>query len=155
VKKLQGKLSKVDKVIVDTSFLLPYVGLKVREISDEVMEWLKGIELHYPYAMIPELMGTVIKVARKMKLRSIPESALRGLNLIIYGGFIRLITPTDQDLSIAYDLVKSGLGDLFDAILYATSKRTGITAITLDEALIEFLKKHGLSTGNMLLLTQL
>ncbi len=71
----------------------------------------------------------------------------------MYGDTIHLITPVDQDLSTAYDLIKTGLSDLFDAILYATSRRTGITAITVDETLVDFLKKHGYSTDKMLLLT--
>ena len=152
-RRLRRGLPEISKVIVDTSFLLPYVGLRVKEVSDEVMDWLEGIELYYPYAMVPELIGVVLKEARKMRLGTIPEQALRGLNSIMYGDTIHLITPVDQDLSTTYDLIKSGLSDLFDAILYATSRRTGITAITVDETLVDFLKKHGYSTDKILLLT--
>jgi len=64
-----------------------------------------------------------------------------------------MIPLVNQDLSIAYDLVKRGLRDLFDALLYATSKRTGITAITVDEALLKFLRSGGFEASNMILLT--
>ena len=153
VRRLRKKLPRVSKVIVDTSFLLPYLGLKVKEVSDEVMDWLESVELHYPYVMVPEVIGVVIKKARSMGLSAIPKEALQGFNTIIYGGFVNLIPPVDQDLSIAYGLIKRGLRDLFDALLYATSKRTGITAITVDEALLKFLRSNGFDTDNMVLLT--
>jgi len=153
VRRLRKKLPRVSKVIVDTSFLLPYLGLKVKEVSDEVMDWLESVELHYPYVMVPEVIGVVIKKVRSMGLSAIPKEALQGFNTIIYGGFVNLIPPVDQDLSIAYGLIKRGLRDLFDALLYATSKRTGITAITVDEALLKFLRSNGFDTDNMVLLT--
>lgn len=151
-RKSHVKLPDENRVILDTSFLLPYVGLKVKEISVEVMKWLENIDVYYPYAMIPELMGVVVKIARKKKLNTIPELALKGFNSIVYGDRVRLLTPVDHDLRIAYELVMKGLEDLFDAILYATSRRTGIKAVTLDEPLVEFLEKNGFKTDNIILL---
>ena len=152
-RKLLGRLRKEGKVVLDTSFLLPYVGLRVKEIPDNVVELLKEVELYYPYAMISELIGVIFKVARKMGLRSIPELALRGFNSIVYGGVINLIYPVDRDLSIAYELIRSGLSDVFDAILYATSKRTGIKAVTTDKTLVDFLRARGFSIDNLILIT--
>ena len=144
---------EIDKAIVDTSFLLPYVGLKVRGLSEELMNRLNEIELYYPYIMIAELIGVIMREARKAKLSSIPKIALRGFNTIIYGEAIRIINPIDQDLEIAYTLITSGLNDIFDAILYSTSRRTGIKAITMDKALIKFLQQHNFDTNNLILLT--
>ena len=72
-------------VVLDTSFLLPYVGLKVKEIPSDVIELLEKVELYYPYIMISELIGMIFKVARRMRLRTIPEPALRSFNSIVYG----------------------------------------------------------------------
>ena len=153
VRRSRRKLPRVSKVIVDTSFLLPYLGLRVEEVSDEVMDWLESVELYYPYVMVPEVIGVVIKKARSMGLSAVPGLALQGLNTVVYGGFVNMVPLVNQDLSIAYDLVKRGLRDLFDALLYATSKRTGITAITVDEALLKFLRSGGFEASNMILLT--
>jgi len=141
------------KIILDTSFLLPYVGLRVKEVRTEIMNWLKEIDQYYPYMMIPELVGVIIRVSRKMTMDSIPDQALKGFNSIVYGDSIRLIGPMDKDLSIAYALMRRGLRDLFDAILYATSRRVGIKAITMDNSLVEFLKRNNFEADNIILIT--
>jgi len=151
VRKSPIKSLRVSEVIVDTSFLLPYIGLRVKEVSYDVINELREIKIHYPYLMLPELIGAVIKVAKKMGLENIPRYALRSFNSLVYGDEINLITPTEEDLRIAYELVRAGLSDLFDAILYATAERTGIKALTMDEELIEFLRNHGFRVDNLIL----
>jgi len=69
------------------------------------------------------------------------------------GSVVNLIHPVGSDLSIAYELIRSGLSNLFDAILYATSKRISIKAITTDEALVDFLRARGFSVDNLILIT--
>jgi len=117
------------------------------------MNWLREIDQYYPYMMIPELVGVIIRVSRKMNVDSIPDQALKGFNSIVYGDSIRLIEPMDEDLSIAYDLTRRGLRDIFDAILYATSRRLGIKAITMDSSLVEFLKRNNFEADNIILIT--
>ena len=152
-RSLREKLLSEGKIILDTSFLLPYVGLRVKEVRTEIMNWLKEIDQYYPYMMIPELVGVIIRVSRKMTMDSIPDQALKGFNSIVYGDSIRLIGPMDKDLSIAYALMRRGLRDLFDAILYATSRRVGIKAITMDNSLVEFLKRNNFEADNIILIT--
>ena len=151
-RKLQRELLEENRVLLDTSFLLPYVGLRVEGIDEEVIEWLENLDLYYPYIMIPELIGVVFKVAKKKGLSIVPENALEGFNFIVYGENIHLISPIKQDLEIAYELIMMGLRDIFDAILYATSKRTGIKAITADKSLIKFIKENNLETNNLILI---
>lgn len=152
-RRLPRELLEIDKAIVDTSLLLPYVGLKVRGLSEEAMKTISEMELYYPSIMIAELIGVMMREARRAGLSSIPKIALRNFNSIIYGEAIRIISPIDQDLEIAYTLITSGLNDIFDAILYSTSRRTGIKAITMDKALIEFLQQRNFNISNLILLT--
>jgi len=152
-RSLREKLLSESKIILDTSFLLPYVGLRVKEVRTEIMNWLREIDQYYPYMMIPELVGVIIRVSRKMNVDLIPDQALKGFNSIVYGDSIRLIEPMDEDLSIAYDLTRRGLRDIFDAILYATSRRLGIKAITMDSSLVEFLKRNNFEADNIILIT--
>ncbi len=152
VKQLQKELLSEKRIILDTSFLLPYIGLKIKEFDIENIKLLKNIELYYPYVMLPELIGTVIKIARRKMLKSIPETALKGFNSIVYGDHIHLINLVDQDLKIAYSLMLNGLKDMFDAMFYATSRRTGIKAITLDDSLVRFLKENNFNIENVILL---
>ena len=113
MKKLPRELLEIDKAIIDTPLPLPYIGLKVRGLSEEVMKKLNEIELYYPYIMITELIGVIMRKARRAGLSSIPKIALRNFNSIIYGEVIRLISPIDQDLEIAHNLITRGLNDLF------------------------------------------
>lgn len=152
VKKLQEILSGVDSLILDTSFILPYVGIKVKEVDSEIFTQFKSVKLYYPYALIPELIGVIFKVSMRMGLEKIPNNALIRFNTIIYGGDIRLITPKSEDIEMAYNLVKKGLKDLFDALLYSTSIRTDIKIITGDRRLVEFLRENGLETRNIIMI---
>jgi len=52
----EGKII-LNMSILNTSFLLPHVGLRVKEVRTEIMNWLKEIDQYYPYMMIPELVG--------------------------------------------------------------------------------------------------
>ena len=124
----------------------------MKEIDTEIIKLFESIELYYPYVMLPELMSIVVKIARKKKLKSIPEIALRGFISIVYRDHIHMINSVDRDLRIAYDLILSGLKDLFDAILYASSRRTSIKIIILDEFLVRFLKENNINIDNIILL---
>ena len=110
-------------IILDASFLLSYVELKMKEVDTEDIKLFKNIELYYLYVMLPELIGTVVKIARKKMLKSIPGIALKGFNSIVYGDHIHLINLVDQDLKITYSLILNSLKDMFDAMLYATSRK--------------------------------
>jgi len=48
------------------------------------MDWLESVELYYPYVMVPEVIGVVIKKARSMGLSAVPGLALQGLNTVVY-----------------------------------------------------------------------
>lgn len=154
-RSLPRELLGENRVIVDTSFLLPIVGIRLGEDIEEIMELINDFKIYYPYLMIPELVGVIFKIARKKRLDSIPRMALDGLNYILYSGEISLIHPSDKDFEIAYELLRLGSKDIFDSILYATSVRTKLKAVTLDRYFIDFLREKRLSVDNMILLSTL
>lgn len=140
-KKSREKSS--NKYVIDTSYLLPLVGIEVEGLDEETINKLFNLELHYPSALIPELVGVIIKEARKMKLKEIPKDAIEGFNSIVYGGFIKIIPSEGDDIKTIYKLFEMGCNDIFDAILYATSKRLNLKAISMDKSFKDFLKEHG------------
>jgi len=152
VKRLREALSGIDKVILDTSFVLPYVGVRIRELDVDVAVHLGNVERYYPYLLIPELMGVLIKVCRKMGFENITEDVLTRFNSLIYGGDIGLIYPDGEDIRLVYKLLGEGFNDIFDAILYSTSIRSGISILTLDKMLLEFLIDKGFYTGNIIVI---
>lgn len=142
--KYQRKYSP-KRVVLDTTYVLPLLGVKVKGLKPEILTRLsEKYELHYPSAMIPELIGVVLKQCRKKKLKTIPSEALEGLNTLLYGGTINITSPIDTDLKQAYKLYKLGLKDVFDNILYSTATRLNAYIITADKNLKTFLKQKKL-----------
>lgn len=143
VKKFQKKYS--NSIIVDTTYLLPIVGLRVKGLSREDYEYiLENYRLFYPILLLSELSAVIVKQARKEKLEKLPKQAVEGLNSIIYLGTINLVPLDGEDLRIVYKLSKLGWRDIFDSILYATAIRLDMRVLTMDKKFKNFLKEKGL-----------
>jgi len=124
--------------VVDTTFLLPYLGIRVRGLDEDVLSSLLPC---YPIIMLVELLGVLYKEAKKKGLQELPEQALEGFNSIVYGKDIKLIFPTEEDLCLGYEVMRRGWKDIFDVMLYATAKRLGIKALTMDSSFKSFLRE--------------
>lgn len=132
------------KLILDTSFLLPYLGIRVVGIEEKRLgKIMENYETYYPLLLLVELQGVVFKEARKQSLSEIPKKTVDSFISLVYGEYVKMIPPAEEDLSKSYDIISSGWNDIFDSILYAVSKRTGIKALTMDMAFREFLKENG------------
>lgn len=143
VKKFQKKYS--NSIIVDTPYLLPIVGLRVKGLSREDFEYiLENYHLFYPKLLLTELSAVIVKQAKKKKLEKIPKQAIEGLNSIIYLETINLIPLDGEDLRIVYKLSRLGWKDMFDSILYATAIRLNMKVLTMDKKFKNFLKEKGL-----------
>jgi len=128
--------------LLDTSYLLPLVGIEVEGIDAEAYNKILQQKLYYPLAMVAELVGVIAKEAKKIGLDELPEDAVDGFNSIVFGKDINVVLPEGSDVSIAYELIRRGWNDVFDALLYATGKRMGARILTLDKEFKKFLEKH-------------
>ena len=149
LKRLEKKLVNLSELIVDTSFLLPFVGIKVRGVD---VSQLEGKVLYYPSLMLTELLAVIIKEARKLKLVNIPEEAIKGLSYIL--SEVRLIPLNQLDINLIYEVVNRGWSDIFDSILYSASVSTGLPLITLDYSFYEFLHRNGFETNNLIIIKE-
>jgi len=127
--------------VIDTTFLLPYLGIRVRGLDEDVLSSLSPC---YPVIMLVELLGVLYKEAKKKELEELPEQALEGFNSIVYGKEVKLIFPTEEDLRLGYEVMRRGWKDIFDVMLYATAKRLEIKALTMDSSFKKFLKEANL-----------
>lgn len=100
-------------------------------------------KLYYPLLLLVELQGVVFKEVRKRSFREIPEKAVDGFISLVYGEHVEILPPAEEDLNTSYDLILSGWNDIFDAILYAVSKRAKMRVLTMDMAFKNFLKEKG------------
>ncbi len=141
-------------VVLDTSFLLPFLGIRVKDVNHRVLERIEELiverremRLCYHELMLPELIAKAFSTSIKRGLEEVPREVIEGFLNIASGIFIEVLATTREDLSIAYALRLAGHSDFFDCIAYAAAKARGGVLLTLDRNLKESVKKAGLDTG--------
>ncbi|MHA1595658.1 MAG: PIN domain-containing protein [Candidatus Baldrarchaeia archaeon] len=133
-------------VVLDTSYVLPFLGIDVKGISmDDILDISRNVELCFPMVLFAEVCGVMFKQARKQGLDNIPKDAKEGLESLATGIDVRILPPTSEDVEVAYQVIRSGWTDIFDAFAYASAATRGAILLTLDDSFKRFLKKHGFS----------
>jgi len=144
---LEKRLINLSELIVDTSFLLPLVGIKVKGIKDSLLE---GKAIYYPNLLLTELLAVIFKEAKKLKLNKVPEEAMKGLIYVLSN--VNLISIEELEIETIYEILNKGWNDIFDAILYTAYKSTKIPLITMDKSFYNFLKENGMDVKGIILL---
>ena len=131
--------SRKMKILLDTTYLLPIVGVDVVGV-EQALHVLKKLrdrgvaEYYYTQYNIFEILG---KLGR---IRYDVERVTIGL-LAIEEGF-KQVEPSLKGWLKALELRSKGYKDLIDLLLYATSLTHNLIFLTRDKQLIEFLKKN-------------
>ncbi|BBD73346.1 PIN domain-containing protein [Sulfodiicoccus acidiphilus] len=144
---MERKLADLSELIVDTTFLLPFLGVKVRGIESDRL--LEGRTVYYPSLMLVELLAVVFKEAKRLKLRKVPEEAIVGLSYLVSS--LRFVNLEGQDVQVAYDVVSRGWNDVFDATLYSAHATTKVPVVTADRSFYDFLKRNGFDVDGVIL----
>ena len=134
------------ELIVDTSFLLPYVGIKVRGLDESVLD---GKQIHYPSLMLIELLAVIIKEAKKVRLPKLPDRAIEGLTFVLSN--VSLVPFEILDVNLVYEVINKGWNDVFDAVLYSASISTGLPLLSMDRTFYGFLRANEFDTSNFVL----
>jgi PIN domain nuclease of toxin-antitoxin system len=136
-------------VLLDTSFLLPTLGLGVREITKSDLESIqaasKKVRLHCSYASFVEILGLVGKESRKADAKAVGI----GIDSLLTSGLYQWTNPSLGAIRLALELRTKGHKDNIDNILYATAADSKMLFLSLDEELKRFLAKNGYDTGLM------
>ncbi len=139
-----GKLA----ILLDSTYLLPIVGVEVEGI-EKALKTLKklrnaGVATYYytPFNLL-EILG---KLAKTRYPRDRVAAGLLSIE-----EQLNLTHPTPNGYLKALKLRSKGFRDLIDLLLYTTSLTKGLTLLTRDEELVEFLRRHGEKTENILL----
>ena len=128
------------KILLDTTYLLPIVGINVAGIKEalEALSKLKekrDAQFYYtPYNII-ELLGKLSRTNYD------EETVSRGLRIIT--SEFAAVQPTIKGYVKALKLRKRGFRDLIDLLLYATAATRGLKFLTRDEQLVQFLISQG------------
>jgi len=106
-------VSKRDfRVLLDTLFLLPFLGLVTDEVVMYSLLKLRGAELFYSELSILEAMWKAVKIVKKEDFGVI----LEGLRLIKRG--LKIARVDDKAVELALSLYLMGHRDLVDNLLY-------------------------------------
>ncbi len=135
------------RLLLDSTYLLPIVGIDVKGVDKALMVLEKlhdeaRIECYYTPFNLLEIIGKMSKVEYD------GERVITGLKSI--DEEFQLINPTTQALIKALNLKSMGYKDLIDLLLYTTSLTSNIKLLTRDYNLIKFLRESKEETDNIL-----
>ena len=145
----------VHDVLLDSTYLLPSFGIEVEGLSEKDIRalreaWSKGLVCFYCLSVVwVEVVGKVCREARKsgVEISDIVDTAIKSL---LESGVYEWLVPTADAVKLAFKLRLAGHKDVIDNLLYATSITRNMTFLTMDEALKDFLAKHGFSVRNLM-----
>jgi len=132
------------KVLVDTSFILPTLGIDVGEKVTRTLEKLEKThsEIHYSQFSILESLWVTVKLTEKMETP--PEAVNTGLRSIIESRAYKPVKENSEIFIEALQLYLKGHRDLIDNILYANSLHHNMKLLTLDNELKSFIENKKL-----------
>ena len=136
------------RILLDTTYLLPIVGIQVRGIDDALRALSRvkrkfRAEFYYTQYNIIEILG---KLSR---LNYDEDVVVQGLR-IINDEFV-MTEPTVDGYIKALRLKRKGFNDLIDLLLYTTAVTRNLRFLTRDRYLVQFLMHEGEPIDNILL----
>jgi len=141
--------------LLDTSFLLPTLGLEVREITTADLESIRAASkvsrLRCSYVSFVEILGLVGKESRKVDAKAVST----GMNSLLGSGLYEWTNPSLGAMRLALELRTKGHKDNIDNILYATAADSKMLFLSLDEELKRFLARNGYDAGLMVKASEL
>ncbi len=127
------------RILLDTSFLLPFLGFKTEDIIMNSIPLLKGFDVYYSDVSILEALWKIAKMVRgKEELKIVSE----GANAVRRA--FRHVGIDESAITIALEMYILGHRDMVDNMLYGISVSQGIRLLTVDESLEKFIEEHGL-----------
>ncbi len=140
----------MDELLLDTTYLLPIFGISagLRKFEDAFGKLLSSFSVHYNPASLMEAKWIVLRLGRtNSKKRDALLAAYRtGLKVLASDGRLRATPLTTDTVEEVADelLVKEGVKDYFDRVIYGTAADRRCALLTEDE---ELLKLKGKGEG--------
>ena len=123
------------RILLDTSFILPFLGFKTSEAVMKALPRLRGHELYYSDLSILEALWKVVKVVKREDLAIV----LEGLKLLKRD--LNCVRVDEKALETALNLYTAGRRDLIDNMLYGISLSQDLKLLTIDGELKDFAKR--------------
>ena len=125
------------RVLVDTTFLLPALGIGVEREALDAIRLFRRLEVYYLEAGLLEAMWKTLKLVPPEKIARVE------MGIVAIRKTYKLLTPQPEAFTLAFRIYHAGHHDYIDALHYASAKTSGIPFLTIDAGLIEFLRAKG------------
>lgn len=135
-------------VLLDSTFILPTLGIEVQEITEKDIRRLQSsgkFKIHCCYVSMIEVLGKVARALTKKKQGA--EMVSEGLRSLFESGVYKWVNPDTDAYSIALDMKIKGHQDMIDNLLYSTALSLNLYFLSLDDDLKHFLAKKGYDAG--------
>jgi predicted nucleic acid-binding protein len=146
-------------ILLDTSFLLPTLGINVSGATEEGIKILSEADTELYYSRFSILESLWVATRTVSDSAFCDESLRPGLKSIIESGRYERVEEDSEIFSEAFRLYGLGHKDMMDNILYASAIRLGLILLTLDDELRKFvlekrLKDAFISVSELAILTR-
>ena len=132
------------KLLLDTSFLLPTLGIETKRDVTKGIENLAHMEVRGCFSWF-SILESLYAVTKLRKTATFDKARFEdGLRSVLEGGNYERSEEGFGVFSRANELRALGHRDMIDNILYANSVANGLKLLTVDEALRSFVREHGL-----------
>jgi len=132
------------RVLLDTSFILPSLGIDVGEVVLRCLRGLAEIEAEIYYSRFSILESLWVAARLMTNAASYGERFSLGLRSIIESGRYSKVEEDSKTFNDALKLYVQGHKDMVDNILYAISINLNLKLLTLDNELEGFIREKGL-----------
>jgi PIN domain nuclease of toxin-antitoxin system len=132
------------KVLLDTTFILPSLGI---DVGEEVLKGLSKlaqikVNIYFSRFSILETLWIAARLSKSPNFNT--EIFKLGLRSILEGKRYMKVEESSEIFDEALRLYMLGHKDMIDNILYATSTNLNLKLLTLDKELKEFIHEKGL-----------
>ncbi len=124
------------RLLIDTTFLLPALGVKVEDEAMEVIPLFRRFEVYYLEAGLLEALWKVLKLIPVDKLSRV-ETGIKAIRRTYH-----LLTPRPEAFTEAARIYHAGHRDYIDSLHYTAARVGGIPLLTIDYSFLRFLKEH-------------
>jgi len=144
----------LNRILLDTSFILPSFGIDLGKKVDQALEKLMELEEKVtPYYSTFNLLEAMLVIIREVRRNRVSvEQAIQMLNDGVLNVTLGL-TKIEEPYSIysrAFELYSKGHKDIIDDILVALALENKVKLLTLDRKLRKFLSNIGLEQVTIL-----
>ncbi len=143
-------------ILLDSTYLLPVFGVGVEGVNEADLLKLRDlaldghVEIHYSPISLMEVISKVAREAVRKGGGLKQEEVEAAVRIIEESEYMKPAHPDPQAYALAYRMKLLGHNDMIDNLLYATATVHGLTFITMDRKLKNFIKQKGIKGSKVL-----